>query len=441
MNSKLEQFANSGFMKKIQAFSVKLSQSPTFGTISQGMGGTMGLIMIGAVVQIICAIGGMAFGWKSGDALYNMLYMPYELTMGLLGLFMSFTLAYTYAKRLGLKMLIQSGFTSMVCFILVCSPIVSATTETGQTIRALNISSLGANGIFVAILIGLISVRITKFAIEHNWEIRMPDVVPEGILNSFNSIIPSGINILVWYGLAQVISQLTGGALTLGTLITKAISIPLSYLVSPLGMVVIVIVFCLSWFFGIHGGSVVFTAIMPLYMAAYATNAELVAAGQPLPFNPIFLYGCVSVIGGAGNTLPLCVMGLRSKSKQISAVAKASFIPGLFNINEPAIFGFPIMYNPILLIPFILNSLVVMVILYFAYSFNLMMQPHILIMTTLPIGIQQFMATLDWRNFVFVFLMSPIIYLVYYPFFKIYEKQCLEKEKAEEEAELEAMNK
>jgi PTS system cellobiose-specific IIC component len=132
---------------------------------------------------------------------------------------------------------------------------------------------------------------------------------------------------------------------------------------------------------------------------------------------------------------------LRSKSKQISAVAKASFIPGLFNINEPAIFGFPIMYNPILLIPFILNSLVVMVILYFAYSFNLMMQPHILIMTTLPIGIQQFMATLDWRNFVFVFLMFPIIYLVYYPFFKIYEKQCLEKEKAEEEAELEAMNK
>ncbi len=441
MNSKLEQFANSGFMKKIQEVSMKLSQSPVFGTISQGMGGTMGLIMIGAVVQIICAIGGLAFGWKSGDTLYDILYMPYELTMGLLGLFMSFTLAYTYAKRLGLKALIQSGFTSMVCFILVCSPIISTTTETGQSIRALNVGSLGANGIFVAILIGLISVRITKFAIDHKWQIRMPDVVPEGILNSFNSIIPSGINILVWYGLAQLISQFSGGALTLGTMITTAIATPLSYLVSPLGMIVIIIVFSLSWFFGIHGGSVVFTAIMPIYIAAYATNAELAAAGQPLVFNPIFLYGSISVLGGSGNTLPLCIMGLKSKSKQISAVAKASFVPGLFNINEPAIFGFPIMYNPILLIPFALNSLVVMGFMYFAYTFHLIALPQILIMTTLPVGIANFMTSLDWRNIVFVLLMFPVVYLVYYPFFKIYEKQCLEKEKAEEEAESAAKGK
>ncbi len=431
MNDKLEKFANSEFMKKIQGYSVKLSQSPAFGTISQGMGGTMGLIMIGAVVQIICAIGGMLFGWKAGDPLYDILYMPYELTMGLLALFMSFTLAYTYAKRLGVKAQIQSGFTSMVCFILVCSPLISATKDGGVTIRALNVSALGANGIFVAILIGLLSVRITKFAVDHNWVIRMPDVVPEGILNSFNSIIPSGLNILLWYGISLLISHFTDGAMTLGTVITTVIATPLSYFVSPLGMVVIVVLFSLSWFFGLHGGSIVFTAIMPIYLAAYATNAELAAAGEPLVFNPVFLYGCVSWLGGAGNTLPLCVMGLKSKSKQISAVAKASLVPGLFNINEPVIFGFPIMYNPVLLIPFVLNSLVVMAFMYIAYKFNLMGLPHILIMTTLPIGLQQFMASLDWRNIVFCFLMFPVVFLIYYPFFKIYEKQCLAREAAE----------
>ena len=196
-------------------------------------------------------------------------------------------------------------------------------------------------------------------------------------------------------------------------------------------MIVIVILFCLSWFFGIHGGSVVFTAIMPIYIAAYTTNAELAAAGQPLVFNPVFLYGCLTILGGSGNTLPLCIMGLKSKSKQISAVAKASFVPGLFNINEPAIFGFPILYNPVLLIPFILNSLVVMGFMYVAFKFNLMSVPQILIMTTLPVGIQQFMSTLDWRNVVFVFLMFPIVFLIYYPFFKIYEKQCIAKEEAE----------
>lgn len=433
MNSKLEQFANSKFMRKLQEGSVKLSQSPAFGTIGQGMGGTMGLIMIGAVVQIICAIGGLAFGWKAGTPIYDILYMPYELTMGLLGLFMSFTLAYTYAKRLDVKQQIQAGFTSMVCFILVCSPLVSATKESGQTIRALNVSALGANGIFCAILIGLISVRITKFAIDHKWMIRMPDVVPEGILNSFNSIIPSGLNILFWYGLANMISGLTNGSMTLGTLITTVIATPLSYLVSPLGMIVIVTVFCLSWFFGIHGGSVVFTAIMPIYIGAYATNAELASAGQPLVFHPIFLYGCLTILGGSGNTLPLCIMGLKSKSKQINAVAKASFVPGLFNINEPAIFGFPIMYNPILLIPFVLNSLVVMLFMYIAYTFEWMSYPSVLIMTTLPVGIQQFMSTLDWRNVVFVLLMFPIVFAIWFPFFKVYERQCIAKETAEQQ--------
>lgn len=435
MNSKLEQFANSKFMRKLQEGSVKLSQSPAFGTISQGMGGTMGLIMIGAVVQIICAVGGLAFGWKAGDPIYDILYMPYELTMGLLGLFMSFTLAYTYAKRLDVKGQIQAGFTSMVCFILVCSPLVSATAESGQTIRALNVSALGANGIFCAILIGLISVRITKFAIDHKWMIRMPDVVPEGILNSFNSIIPSGLNILFWYGLANIISGFTNGSMTLGTLITTVIATPLSYLVSPLGMIVIVTVFCLSWFFGIHGGSVVFTAIMPIYISAYATNAELASAGQSLVFHPIFLYGCLTILGGSGNTLPLCIMGLKSKSKQINAVAKASFVPGLFNINEPAIFGFPIMYNPILLIPFVLNSLVVMLFMYIAYTFEWMSYPSVLIMTTLPVGIQQFMSTLDWRNVVFVLLMFPIVFGIWFPFFKVYERQCIAKETAEEQQE------
>lgn len=432
MNNKLEQFANSGFMKKLQEWSVKLSQSPAFGTISQGMGGTMGLIMIGAVVQIICAVGSIAFGWKAGEPIYDALYMPYELTMGLLGLFMSFTLSYNYAKRLGVKATIQSGFTSMVCFILVCSPLISTTTESGNVIRSLNISSLGANGIFCAILIGLVSVRISKFAIDHNWIIRMPDVVPEGILNSFNSIIPSGLNIIIWYGLGIAISYFTKGAMTLGTLVTTVIATPLSYLVSPLGMVVIIIVFCLSWFFGIHGGSVVFTAIMPLYIAAYATNAELAVAGKELVFNPIFLYGAVSILGGSGNTLPLCVMGLKSKSKQISAVSKAALVPGLFNINEPAIFGFPIMYNPILLIPFTLNSLVVMGFMYVAYKFGLMGLPQVLIMTTLPVGIQSLMSTLDWRNVVFALLMFPVVYLIYLPFFKIYEKQCIAKEATEE---------
>ena len=173
-------------------------------------------------------------------------------------------------------------------------------------------------------------------------------------------------------------------------------------------------------------------AIMVPYVAAYMTNAELAAAGQPLVFSAIFLYGANGGIGGTGNTLPLVLMGLRSKSEQIRAVSKASLVPGLFNINEPVIFGFPIMYNPILLIPFLLCPVVVMFFLWGGYSLGLLALPQVLILSCLPIGLSQFMTALDWKNALFPFIMIPVCWLVYYPFFKIYEKQCIEKEKLAE---------
>lgn len=261
--------------------------------------------------------------------------------------------------------------------------------------------------------------------------IKLPDVVPEGIANSFNAIIPTGINILVWYGLSILIAVLSQGTLTLASVITKVLSVPIGYLTSTPGMFVIIILCQLLWFFGIHGTGITFNAIMIPYVTAYMTNSSLAAAGQPLEWSPLFLFGALSIMGGTGNTLALCVMGLRSKSKRISTVSKAALVPGIFNINEPVIFGYPIMYNSIMLIPYILCSVVVAVLMLLAYTFGLMAYPQVLIMTTLPIVLSAFMNSLDWRNCVFAALMFPVCYVVYLPFFKVYEKQCLEQESEE----------
>ena len=174
--------------------------------------------------------------------------------------------------------------------------------------------------------------------------------------------------------------------------------------------------------------------MIPL-LTAYGTNGSLAAAGQPLQWSPLFLYGALSIIGGTGNTLPLTVMGLRSKSKRISAVSKASFVPGLMNINEPAIFGYPIMYNPVLFIPFLINPLIVGLLLLIAYQTGLIVYPQAFIMTSLPIIFSTFMQTFSWRNCLFAACMFPVVYLIYLPFFKVYEKQCIEQEAAEEAAE------
>ena len=425
----LERFAESRFMKYLESISMKLSGSPAFSAISNGMGGTMGLVMIGAIVQIICVVGTTFLGLDATGKLYQTLYRPYQWTMGAMALYMAFNMAYTYAKNLKLNG-VQSGFTSLICYFLVSCPLMSV--QVGETaMTVVNFDNFGATGLFTAIIIAMTTVRVTKFVTDHHWIIRMPDVVPEGILNSFNSIIPTAVNVIIWYGLAVILDTVTQGALTLSGAITYALSIPVSFMISTPGMFVILALMQFFWFFGIHGTSVIFTALMVPMMTAYMSNADLMAAGQPLVFHPVFLFGAVSIMGGTGNTLPICLLGLKSKSEQIRAISKASFIPGCFNINEPVIFGFPIMYNPILFIPFLLNPLIIAGLNLILWKLEIVALPSVLIMTTLPVLMSNFMGTLDWKNVVFAILCFPLLTIIWYPFFKIYEKQCIEKEKAE----------
>ena len=440
----IERFAESAFMKKLQVGSQKLASSEIFSTISGGMGATMGLIMIGAVIQIVCAVGAM-FGWDTSSASYQAFYMPYKLTMGLMGFFMAFSMSWNFAKRKKMNQM-QSVITALVSYILVVSPPVSASTlaadgSVTSTFDALNLGKLGTGGLFVAIIVGLCSVAISKFVIDHDWTIKLPDAVPEGIANSFNAIIPMGVNIIVWYGISLIISAVSGGTLTLATLITVALSVPVNFLTSTPGMFLVIALAQLCWFFGIHGTSVIFTVLMVPYITAYTTNSALAAAGQPLQFFPVFLMLGNGIMGGAGNTMPFSLMGLKSKSKRIQAVSKASFVPGLFGINEPAIFGYPIMYNGLLLIPFMLCPLVCSALALVAWNLHLMAYPQVLIMTTLPVVFGTFLSTLDWRNVIYSLLMFPICWLIWRPFYKIYEKQCIEEEAAAEAAELAAQNK
>ena len=415
----IERFAESAFMKKLQVGSQKLASNEIFSTISGGMGATMGLIMIGAVIQIVCAVGAM-FGWDTSSASYQAFYMPYKLTMGLMGFFMAFSMSWNFAKRKKMNQM-QSVITALVSYILVVSPPVSASTlaadgSVTSTFDALNLGKLGTGGLFVAIIVGLCSVAISKFVIDHDWTIKLPDAVPEGIANSFNAIIPA----------------VSGGTLTLATLITVALSVPVNFLTSTPGMFLVIALAQLCWFFGIHGTSVIFTVLMVPYITAYTTNSALAAAGQPLQFFPVFLMLGNGIMGGAGNTMPFSLMGLKSKSKRIQAVSKASFVPGLFGINEPAIFGYPIMYNGLLLIPFMLCPLVCSALALVAWNLHLMAYPQVLIMTTLPVVFGTFLSTLDWRNVIYSLLMFPICWLIWRPFYKIYEKQCIEEEAAAE---------
>jgi PTS system cellobiose-specific IIC component len=283
-------------------------------------------------------------------------------------------------------------------------------------------------GIFTAILVSIISVRIAYFCEKKQIAVKMPDVVPQFLADSFTSLLPFLFNVLFWLAVSTSIS--TYMHTTLSALITQLLATPLAAINSVPGMLLVLFLACFMWFFGIHGTLVVFSALMPLSFQVLATNAAAVAAGQEPVFYPVALLGALACAGGTGNTLSLALMGLRSKSEQLRAVSKVALVPGIFNINEPVTFGVPIMYNPIMAIPYILNPILTGLVLWLGYSVGFFKPAYIPIMSVMPLGVGEFLGALAWQNLLIPVVGIVVSGLCFYPFFKVYEKQLAEKEAA-----------
>lgn len=421
------------FMKWLQKFGEKLGNNKGFSAISKSMMGTMAIILAGAIFQIVATVPTL-FGWYTTEsAIYKLLYTPYNMTMGILSVFVVFMIGYNYAKSLGMKPM-QNGVVALICFLLVAAPATTVTLADGATsLTVLNTSNLGAAGLFVAILIGILTVNLTHFCEKKNIVIKMPDVVPSSLSESFSAMLPLLFNIIIWYSISTVLSLLTHGQMTLPSLITYALSIPLSAINTVPGMFIMILFACLLWTFGIHGSMVVAMALMAVLMQNAAANAAAVAAGNSPQFYPSSLFWAIACAGGTGNTLGLVLLGLKSaKSKQLKAVCKASLIPGIFNINEPVTFGFPIVYNPIMAIPYILTPLVTMLIVWLGYAIGFLQPDFVIILSLMPLFGGEFLRSMAWQNLFIPIVGIVVGLIVYYPFFKLYDKQLVEKETAAE---------
>jgi PTS system cellobiose-specific IIC component len=427
----MEKIFESKFMKNLQKWGEKIASNKGFAAITKSIMGTMALILVGAIFQIVATIPTL-FHWFTTDSqIYKILYTPYNMTMGLLSVFVVFMTAYNYSKSLGMKPM-QNGIVALVCFLLVAAPAKTIMLADGKTaMTVLDNSYLGGTGLFVALIMGILTVKLSHFCERKNIVIKMPDVVPPFLSESFSAVLPMLFNIIIWFGLGTVLSLLTGGQMTLPLLIAYILSIPLSAINSVPGMMVVALVATLLWTFGIHGTMVVFIALMALTIQNVSANAGAVAAGHQPIFYATMLFGAVTCAGGTGNTLGLVLWGLKSaKSEQLKAVSKAAIIPGIFNINEPVAFGFPIMYNPIMAIPYMITPLITMLVVWGGYAIGFFKPAYVVIMSLLPIFLGEFLSTMAWQN-LFIPIIGIIIGLVvYYPFFKAYDKQLVEKEAA-----------
>ncbi|SES10602.1 PTS cellobiose transporter subunit IIC [Salipaludibacillus aurantiacus] len=291
------------------------------------------------------------------------------------------------------------------------------------------VSRLGSTGIFSAIIMAVIAVQLYRLCVKRNWIIKMPEAVPEGVSRSFTALVPAFL-------VAIVVLFINGILITLGTDIFQVIAVPFGFVVNItdtwFGVLVIYFLIHALWIVGIHGFNVIWVGFLtPIILSNMQANAE--GANIPLAgeFNNAFV-----IIGGSGATLGLVIfIAFLAKSQQLKVLGKASIVPGVFNINEPLIFGLPIVYNPFLAIPFFLAPMVTASLAYWAIRLQIM-EPVIAQMPwPSPIGIGAFISTGGSLMAAFMAFFSAIIaFIIWFPFIKMYDKKLVKQEKGEGEA-------
>jgi PTS system cellobiose-specific IIC component len=341
-------------------------------------------------------------------------------TMGLMGLMASFSIAYSLASSYKMDPL-GNGLISVAAFML-ATPF----TKDG------NIASswMGSKGLFVAMLIAIFVVEVQRYMIKRNLVIKMPEGVPPAVARSFMSLAPGFIAITSVFILNSILSL---SASNIQDIIYKVLALPLLNLGGSLPAFLLAIFFAqLLWSVGIHGAALVGGVMSPVYLTFAQQNAAAKAAGLAVP-NVICqqLWDVYGNIGGSGATFALAIMLITiARSKQLKAIGKSAIGPAFFNINEPIIFGMPIVMNPVLMIPFIFAPIISITIAYFAIDAGLVDKLFVMAPWTTPPIINAFLDAADIKAAILQLFCFFISGAVYYPFFRMWDAAKAKEEHA-----------
>lgn len=356
--------------------------------------------------------------WKEfAVANYDLITAPYNLTMGIIGLISAFGIAYSLANEYKMNAA-MTGMIATVVYAMICTPVVEG---------KIDLNYLGTNGLFVAIIVGLLVVEICRWFDIKEIKISLPESVPPMVAVFINTLIPLLVNIVLFYGINilfivttdQIFPEAVMQVLTPATNIAGSLG----------GFLLIVTLGNILWLFGINGSSIIFPIVFTLGITQTGYNAEQMASGEAMTHLMNLQMFRISVMGGAGATLGLILLMMRSKVREFRTIGKLSLIPGICSINEPVIFGLPIVLNPILAIPFLAAPVVNLLLTYFAQKIHLIGVGLIIDPSFTPFFAQAYLSSMDWRNVVFTLVLVFVSAAIYYPFFKVMEKNRLAAEK------------
>ena len=425
------------FIEKKKPFFEKLSRNIYLRAIRDGFIAGMPVILFSSIFILIAFVPN-AWGFKWSPEIEGFLMKPYSYSMGILALLLAGTTAKSLTDSMNRTMEATnqinyiSTFLASVCglLILAADPIKEVVTET-MSKDGVATGFLGTKGLLSAFLTAFITVGIYKVCVKNNVTIRMPEEVPPNISQVFKDVIPFTLSVCSLYALDLLARHFVGTnvAESIGKFFAPLFSAADGYL----GITIIFGAYAFFWFVGIHGPSIVEPVIAAITYANAEVNLNLMQQG--LHADKILTSGTqmfIVTMGGTGATLvvPFMFMWL-CKSKRNKAIGRASVVPTFFGVNEPILFGAPLVLNPIFFIPFILAPIVNVWLFKFFIDF---------------LGMNSFTANLSWvtpaplglvlgTNFqVLAFVLAAVLIVVdiiiYYPFLKVYDEQILEEERS-----------
>lgn len=416
-------------IEKAKPFFEKVSRNIYLRAIRDGFISAMPVVLFSSIFLLIAYVPNI-FGFSWSASTEALIMKPYGYTMGILGVLVAGTTAKSLTDSFNRKLestnqinFLSTMLASISGFLLLAADAV----EGGGFANGF----LGTKGLLTAFLAAFITVNIYNITVKNNVTIRMPEEVPPNISQVFKDVIPFTLVIVVLYGLDIVTRNIMGT--NVAESIIKLFEPLFTAADGYLGITIIFGAYALFWFVGIHGPSIVEPAIAAITYANIETNFQLLQAGQHA--DKILTSGTqmfIVTMGGTGATLvvPFMFMWL-SKSKRNKAIGRASVVPTFFGVNEPILFGAPIVLNPVFFVPFIFAPIANVWIFKFFVD---------------VLGMNSFSVNLPWTtpgplgivigtgfglmSLVLALTLIVVDVVIYYPFFKVYDAQILEEEKA-----------
>lgn len=371
----------------------------------------------------------------NGSTLSSYFGKPADATFAIMAVFAVMGIGYSFAKQMKTNPIFGAAVSLMSWFLVMPFGVKGKVAVEGIEGKVevflgggLPLGWVGAKGIFIGIICAFLAVHIYSFVERKGWVIKMPAGVPPTVVQSFAALLPAGVVMIVFFAINLIFGFFGTNVFEI---VFKFLQLPLMNLGDTLGAMVIAYIFLhLFWFFGVNGGSVVGAVFNPILQTLTAENLEFFKSGVGQghiicqQFQDLF-----ATFGGCGSTLSLLIaMLFFCKSKRIKELGKLALVPGIFGINEPIVFGLPIVLNPVMIIPFMLVPTLNIIISYIAMNIGLVpICNGVNIPWTTPIIISGFLAT-NWVGAVLQAALLVLGVFIYMPFIKVMDKQYLIEE-------------